>query len=109
MFRTLGGHLPAPPAFAEPPLLWGTEDHVTDLFDGIGVEIEFARETVDFAHFESIEEELEFTATKFGPMIVARRLLEPQGRWAPLIADLRRLVESRSGPAEYLVITGRKP
>jgi len=108
MFRTLGGHLPPPPPFAEPPLLWGTEDHVRELFEESGVEVEFARETVDFAEFASIDEELEFSATKFGPMLMARRLLEPQGRWQALLDDFRRLIETSSGPAEYLVTSGRR-
>jgi ubiquinone/menaquinone biosynthesis C-methylase UbiE len=108
LFRTLGGYMPAPPASAEPPVLWGTEEHVRDLFAGTGVELEFAREGVESPPFGSVDEQIEFTATKFGPMIMARRLLEPQGRWESLVGDLRRLLEAQSGPAEYLVTTGRK-
>ena len=106
-FRTLGGHLPPPPPFAEPPLLWGSEEHVTELFAGTGVEVEFARETLEPPQFPTVEEEIEFSVTRFGPMIMARRLLEPQGRWDALLADVRGLLE-HAGPAEYLVTTGRK-
>jgi SAM-dependent methyltransferase len=107
-FRTLGGYLPPPPPFAEPPLLWGSEEHVLDLFAGTGIDLEFARETIDFPRFDSIDDEIEFSTTKFGPMLMARRLLEPQGRWDELLRDLRTLHED-SGPAEYLVTVGRKP
>ena len=107
-FRTLGGHMPPPPPFAEPPLLWGSEDHVRELFAGTGVELEFAREVAPFAEFDSIEEELEFATTKFGPMLMARRMLEPQGRWQALLDDMRGLLEDKSKPAEYLVTVGRK-
>ena len=97
----------SPPPFAEPPLLWGSEEHVTELFADTGVELEFARETLEPPQFATVEEEIEFSVTRFGPMIMARRLLEPQGRWDALLADLRDLLE-RAEPAEYLVTTGRK-
>jgi ubiquinone/menaquinone biosynthesis C-methylase UbiE len=105
-FRTLGGHLPPPPDFVQPPLLWGSEDHVSDLFADTGVEVEFAREFVEFPRMP-VDEEIEFATSKFGPLILARRMLEPQGRWPALIDDLRRLLENPR-PAEYLVTTGVK-
>ena len=105
-FRTLGGHLPPPPDFVQPPLLWGSEDHVSDLFADTGVEVEFAREFVEFPRMP-VDEEIEFATSKFGPLILARRMLEPQGRWPALIDDLRRLLEDPR-PAEYLVTTGVK-
>jgi SAM-dependent methyltransferase len=107
LFRTLGAYMPPPPPIAQPPLLWGTEDHVRELFAGTGVELELTRETVQFPRFDSVDEEMEFATTKFGPLIVARRMLPPE-RFAALLADSRRLIESQDGPAEYLVTTGRK-
>ena len=44
-FRALGAYLPTPPDFAQPPLLWGREDHVRELFAGSGVQLEFERDT----------------------------------------------------------------
>jgi SAM-dependent methyltransferase len=106
LFRTLGGYMPPPPPVAQPPLLWGSEDHVRELFDGTGIELAFARETVAFPRFDSVDEEVEFAITKFGPMIMARRML-PAERFAALVADQRRLLETQSPAAEYLVIPGR--
>jgi len=108
LFKVLGSHLPSPPPIAEPPLLWGDEQHVSELFAGTGIELEFERAFSEFAEFGSIEEEIAFTVESFGPLIMARRMLEPQGRWEALLADLRRTVEARSGAAEYLLTTGRK-
>jgi ubiquinone/menaquinone biosynthesis C-methylase UbiE len=108
MFTMLGSHLPAPPPFAESPLGWGDEAHVRELFAGTGVELEFAREQSAFAPFDSIDEELAFVTAKFGPLIMARRALEPVGHWDALVADLRRFAETRPATAEYLVTVGRK-
>jgi SAM-dependent methyltransferase len=108
LFRTLGAYMPPPPPFAEPPLLWGAEEHVRELFAGTGIEVEFAREAVGFAEFDSPEEEIEFSISKFGPMIMARRMLEPQGRWEALLDDFRRVLGERGPDAEYLVTVGRK-
>jgi SAM-dependent methyltransferase len=106
-FRTLGGYMPPPPDFAEPPLRWGSEDHVRELFAGTGVELEFARETIDVPRFDSLDEEIEFATSKFGPLILARRVLGPQGRWQALLDDLARLL-ANPAPAEYLVTVGHQ-
>ena len=106
-FRTIGTHLPPPPDFAQSPLWWGSEEHVRALFAGSAIELEFARELVEFPRMESLDAELGFMTTKFGPLIMARRALEPQGQWSALLADLRRLLDNQQ-PGEYLVTTGRK-
>src|SRR5215211_1313265 len=48
MFKTVGGYMPAPPDFAQPPSLWGDEAHVREMLEPHGLEIEFDRETVVF-------------------------------------------------------------
>jgi SAM-dependent methyltransferase len=106
-FRTLGSYMPPPPPFAEPPLLWGSEEHVLELFAETGVDVAFERETLEVPRFDSVDDEIEFATTKFGPMLMARHLLEPEGRWDALLGDLRSLLEDPQ-PAEYLVIAGRK-
>jgi ubiquinone/menaquinone biosynthesis C-methylase UbiE len=107
LFRSLGAFMPPPPPLAQPPLLWGAEDHVRELFAGTGVELEFARETIAFPRFDTVDEEVEFAITKFGPMVMARRMLPPD-RWEALLAEQRRLLETQAPDAEYLVITGRR-
>ncbi len=32
LFRVSSSYMPAPPDFASPPILWGSEDHVRDMF-----------------------------------------------------------------------------
>jgi ubiquinone/menaquinone biosynthesis C-methylase UbiE len=106
-FRTVGAYMPPPPPIAQPPALWGSEDHVRDLFAGSGIELEFRRETVEQAHFDSTDEAIEYLATRFGPMIMAREMLTAVGRWDDLRAELITLYE-RDEPLEYLVTLGRK-
>lgn len=113
-FRTISGHMPPPPPGFSPPPLWGSADHVRKLFEGTGVELEFAHETVEMV-FDSPEETLEEYETKFGPVVMAKAALAAQDRWEPLRDDLLSLYgrwqtpdgEVRIG-AEYLVTTGRR-
>ncbi len=106
-FRTVGAYLPPPSALAEPPGLWGSEAHVESLFVGTGIELEFERDVVASAPFESTDAALEFLTAKFGPMMMARQLAEASGRWPELRAELETLYE-RDEPLEYLVTVGRK-
>jgi SAM-dependent methyltransferase len=113
LFRTLGAYLPsAPPTFAQPPLAWGTENHVRQLFAGTGVqlelELEFDRDTVEGEPFASGAEAVNFMAQNFGPMIMLRGPLEATGRWADLRRELADVYDRRE-PGEYLIVLGRKP
>lgn len=97
------------------PVVWGREDHVRDLFDGMGVELEFERETVDF-RYPSVADAVARTAGDFGPLVKARELLEPQGRWEALREDINAFFADHDVapgdevvvPGEYLVVVGRK-
>jgi ubiquinone/menaquinone biosynthesis C-methylase UbiE len=115
-FAVIGSHMPPPPPNIEPPPLWGSEDHVRELFGGTGVEPEFAHEKAEMS-FESTEAALELYETKFGPVVMAKAALEPQGKWQALADDLldyfRAEAEQRDGRfvlrPEYLTVTGGKP
>jgi SAM-dependent methyltransferase len=107
-FRAFGKYLPPPPpGMGPPPFLWGSEEHVSGLFADLGVELAFERDTVDPPKFASSDEAIEFMVTKFGPLMMARRLTEADGRWPQLRAELVEQWE-RNEPGEYLVVTGRK-
>jgi SAM-dependent methyltransferase len=114
-FATLSPYMPAPPAGASPPPLWGSEAHVARLFAGTGVSLEFDRGTVDFEH-DSPAAFIDFMAADYGPLVKAREALAPQGRWEDLRGDLVSLSQSlntaRDGrflvPSEYLVVIGER-
>lgn len=114
-FSTVAKHMPPPPEGFQPPLLWGTEEHARELFEGTGVELEFERQSVDFVG-GSPEEFLAEFEKKLPPMVAAKAALEPQGKWAPLREELLELYEATNAaddgsyrsPGEYLVIKGTK-
>jgi SAM-dependent methyltransferase len=106
-FRTIGAHAPALPSFAQPSLLWGTPDHVEKLFAGSGVQLEFDRETVHGATYDSGDDALDFFSTNFGPLMMMRGMLESNGTWAEVREELAKIY-ARNEPAEYLVVLGRK-
>lgn len=78
MFRTIGAHVP-PPAGLRPPMLWGTEAHLRELFgDGIA-SLEVAERTFTF-RFTSAEEFVTFFQLWYGPTLKAFASLEGGSR-----------------------------
>lgn len=73
VFRASSSYLPPPPDFASPPLLWGTEEYVREMFS-TARSFEFERHTADIES-ESLEGFLDVFMEKFGPMVTARQLL----------------------------------
>jgi SAM-dependent methyltransferase len=107
-FRALAASVLPMPTFAQPPLLWGTEDHVREVFAGTGMQLEFERETaVESEAFENGHQAVEFLAASFGPLIMLRARLEAQGAWADVRQTLENLYDRRA-PGEYLIVLGRK-
>jgi len=114
-FQTIGKHMPPPPEGFVPPPAWGTREHVESLFEGTGVRLEFDDDTVD-QNFDSAEHALELFSERFGPMVMAKAALEPQGKWEALRDDLLEMYERESEPrdggiavrAEYLTTIGTK-
>jgi ubiquinone/menaquinone biosynthesis C-methylase UbiE len=113
MFKTVASHMPKPPDFAQSPVLWGTEDHVREMLEPHGLELEFERQTVVF-EFPDVESHLAFYEENFGPIVTARKVLGDD--WPALRADLLKTYEQTDHvgggkartEAEYLVTVGRK-
>jgi SAM-dependent methyltransferase len=113
MFATVVKHAPPPPG-VQPPILWGTEDHLRELFgDGIS-ELSSDRVKVGFG-FRSFDHWLEFNRTYFGPTKVAFERIGEEGEGA-LTADLRAVCERFNvagdrallAPAEYLQVVATR-
>jgi SAM-dependent methyltransferase len=112
MFSLAGEFLPPPPPGVEPPPLWGVESHVREMFGAAGVSASIAREAVAF-DFPSVEDVVNEYGSSFGPFVMARRTLEPEGRWDEFLERFGALVRrfNRSGDeraqveSRYFLIT----
>jgi len=116
MFKTVGSYMPPPPPELTPPIMWGSEEHVRSLFAASGAELSFERQHVTFEH-DSPEGWLEYNEKVLGPTILAKKALEPQGKWDALREELVKLYsdgnETDDGGfrarAEYLLTVAQLP
>jgi SAM-dependent methyltransferase len=93
MFMTMAKHAPPPPGI-NPPLLWGTEERLRELFgDGIS-ELRVERRKSRQA-FRSADHYLEFFRTYFGPIKMAFERVGAEGE-AALEQDLRDVMEQEN-------------
>ena len=114
MFVTIASHMPPPPEGFQPPPLWGSDDHIREIFEGTGIELELEPTTVDFTA-DSLDGFLAEMERDLPPVVMARTLLDPEGKWDGLRSDLEQLYremnESEDGfsaPQEYVLIKGTK-
>ncbi|HXV57205.1 MAG TPA: class I SAM-dependent methyltransferase [Gaiellaceae bacterium] len=85
VFQTLGRHVP-PPAAVPSPMLWGTEEHLRELFGDEVCSLETAQRTFTF-RFRSAEDYVDFFRRWYGPTLKAFAALEGEAADA-LEADL---------------------
>jgi ubiquinone/menaquinone biosynthesis C-methylase UbiE len=114
-FAHLADFTPPPPEGFQPPTLWGDRDHVTQLFEGTGVELRFEESAVDF-RFESIDQVFGEYVAKFGPLVMLRQALEAEGRWDEAKESIRGYYAQENQATdgtvhfrgEYLIALGSK-
>ena len=107
LFAASAPYAPPPPDDASPPILWGTEDHVREMFEGAS-HFEFGRYE-NVIEWESPEAFVDFFAERFPPLVTAQRNLGE--RWPELrgvtLDVFRRRNTSEDGklvlPQEYLL------
>lgn len=114
MLKLMGSAMPAPPPEIQSPILWGSEEHVTGLFDGKGVELELERTTLVW-EFESADAWVTQLENNLGPTMMAKSILEPAGEWEAMRARTVDLFDQFDTPgdgwapeAEYLRIVARR-
>ena len=108
LFRIAGAYMPAPPAYAAPPILWGREEHVRELFARAARRFEFERR-VNTIEWESVESWADFFMPRFGPMVTLQSMLGD--RFEDLRQEVldvwRRANQATDGhmrlPQEYLI------
>src|SRR3954454_3311662 len=102
MFKIVAQHAPPPPG-VQPPVLWGTEDRVRQLFgDGVS-ELELTKREVKMRHY-SPETWLEYFRTYFGPMVMAFERVGEEGAQA-LADDLLELMRSSNIAGDAALVT----
>jgi SAM-dependent methyltransferase len=113
MLALMSGALPKPPPDVQPSILWGSEEHVNDLFGDKGVELDTERVLAVWeapsadAWVTTLEENL-------GPTILARSVLEPAGEWDALRARAVEMIAEYEvdgrmrAEAEYLRIVATR-
>jgi SAM-dependent methyltransferase len=116
LFRTMGPFAPSPPPGAQPPPLWGSEEHVRELF-GDRVDLTtLERDMLEITAFERPRDYGEHFKERYGPTIVARANAVRGGREAELDEALDRFCDewNRGTPErahfeqEYLVAVGTR-
>jgi SAM-dependent methyltransferase len=93
LFRTMAPFAPPPPPGAQPPPLWGSEDHVRELFgDRVTLRIT-ERDVLEVTAFAHPYEFGEHFKARYGPTIAARRNAAKIGRAAEFDAALERFCD----------------
>ncbi|HET7507028.1 MAG TPA: methyltransferase domain-containing protein [Solirubrobacterales bacterium] len=91
LFLTVMKHAGPPPPGVMPPVLWGTEDHVRQLF-GDGISDLQCERVKSRQSFFSADHYIDVFRTYFGPIKSAYEKVGPEGEEA-LTADLRQMLE----------------
>jgi ubiquinone/menaquinone biosynthesis C-methylase UbiE len=111
MFATMKPYAPPPPAGAQPPPLWGEEDHVTALLGDRVRDVRAHTESLRVDAFATPEEFRDYFKEHYGPTIgVYRHIAEDPEQVAALDHDLAELARAAWRPDgtmdwEYLVLT----
>src|SRR4051812_5297331 len=116
LFRTMAPFVPPPPAGAQAPPLWGSEDHVRELF-GDRVELRrVERRTLEIDAFAKPHDYAEHFKNRYGPTIAVQANARRNGREAEFVEALNRFCEDWNvGSAdrarfdmEYLLTVGTR-
>jgi SAM-dependent methyltransferase len=73
VFAASASYMPPPPELAEPPILWGSEDHVREVFPD-AADFEFERHSATI-EWESTRAWADYFFERFGPLVTAREML----------------------------------
>ena len=114
MFAAMKPYAPPPPAGAQPPPLWGDEEHVRSLLgDRVG-DVVARKQTLKVDCFATAEEFRDYFKRTYGPTIaVYRAIADDPDKVAALdeaLAELGRRFDQGGGAMEweYLLVTARR-
>lgn len=101
-FATIVKHTGGPPPGAVPPVLWGDESHVRELF-GDNVSDLRAERLKSRQAFRSAEHYIDFFRDYFGPIQAAFEAVGPEGE-GELRADLERVLDDLSSGGDQALV-----
>ena len=113
MFATMKPYAPAPPPGAQPPPLWGSEEHVRELFGDRVTDVVARVQELRVDQFRTGEDFRDYFKRNYGPTIAVYRFIadDPE-RTAALDRDLaelgRRHLDENAMSWEYLLLTARR-
>ena len=116
LFRTMGPFMPAPPPGAQPPPLWGGEQHLAELFGDRVAFSQHERDNLEIDAFKAPRDYGEHFKDRYGPTIAAYKNAAANGREAELDEALFAFCDewNRGTPddahfaQEYLVSVGTR-
>lgn len=116
MFRAMKPFAAAPPPGAQPPPLWGSEEHVRALLGEKVTDIRTRKQTVSIERFATPEQFRDYFKARYGPTIAAyRNIGDDSGRAAALDRELDDLVKRNNQGTdgtvmewEYLLFTATR-
>jgi SAM-dependent methyltransferase len=116
LFRTMGPFAPAPPPGASSPPLWGSEDHMRELFGDRVTWRTLEREDLEITAFEHPRDYGEHFKARYGPTIAARANAAKSGREVEFDEALdgfcdewnRGTAEQARFEKEYLIAVGTR-
>jgi hypothetical protein len=100
--------MPPPPDYASPPVLWGSDEYIREMFGSAATDFEFERH-LNWIEDESVESVADLFMERFPPMVTARAMLGPrfQELRERIVGIWRDANEAKDGtlrlPQEYLL------
>jgi ubiquinone/menaquinone biosynthesis C-methylase UbiE len=105
MLATMKPYALPPPPGAQPPPLWGNEDHVLALFGKRVTDVSIRRQAVTVDHFADPEAFRDYFKSRYGPTIATYRgIAEDSDRVAALDRDLAELAQRHDRGTEATVM-----
>jgi SAM-dependent methyltransferase len=116
LFKLMGGFAAPPPAGASPPPLWGSEEHMRELFGDRVALHTVRRENLEISAFTVAQDYGDHFKAYYGPTVAARRNAVANGREAEFDTALdafcdewnRGTAERARFEKEYLLAVGTK-
>jgi SAM-dependent methyltransferase len=93
LFRTMKPFAPTPPPGAQPPVLWGSEDHLRALFGGRVEFTSVTRDVLEITAFADPHDYARHFVANYGPTIAVRANAAREGREAQFDEALYRFCD----------------